>query len=133
MFYCHSIIRTIFSSTRCRKKHGPGALYVRAPSPAVARDGLWRERRMLYTLVGRRRMPYGMMGNRRMPNGMDSEVPKTTKLYFRLLFRVYSFKVKSKVTENTTEGSERDMARRLALHGNDQSPFSYPSATSVWA
>ena len=68
-----------------------------------------------------------------MPNGMDSVDPKTTKLYFRLLFRVYSFKVKSKVTEKTTEGSERDMARRLAISGNNQSTLSYPSATSMWA
>ena len=36
-------------------------------------------------------------GGRRMPYGMDSVGPKTTKLYFRLLLRVYSFKVKSKV------------------------------------
>ena len=56
-------------------KLGPGALYVCGPSPAVARDGLCRECRMLYALVGRRRMPHGMVGKRRIPNSMDSVGP----------------------------------------------------------
>ena len=67
---------------------GTGAPDVCAPSPVVVGDGLRRED-VAYSEA--------LMGNRRIPNGMDSKVPKTTKLYFRLLLRVYSLKVKSKV------------------------------------
>ena len=59
-----------------------------APSPAVPVDGVMWEDVVCQTL---------WWGIAACPKAWTLLVPKIAKLYFRLLFCVYSFKVKSKV------------------------------------